>query len=176
MLRNLGYEHFNQGIGLDIFPIDNCKPEFANANWEKINELVLWNSTNMRRSHQSPSQKDLERMDKYPLRDGKEILRELNSIATHYNYQKTEFGIVSTITAYRAERQIYKWKDILDIIDYNFYGYQIKIPRNYNNILRTTYGDYMQLPPIEERGTWHSSTIFEPDIPYKHYLKTLHLI
>lgn len=165
------YEQFNQGIGLDIFTIDNCIEKFADANWDRINDLILWNSANMRRSLPHPTKSDIERFHKYPLRNGKEILEELKRIATQYNNIQTDYGIASTVTAYRAHRQIYRWSDILDTVDFCYYGRKIKIPRNYDEILKITYGNYMQLPTKEQRGSWHVNAMFEPDIPYQQYLK-----
>lgn len=167
------YEEFNQGISLDIFPIDNCIPEEADVNWERVNYLNLQQSANMRRSLLTPSENDIARMKQYPMRDGYDALKELNSIVTQYNDRETEYGIVSTITAYRASRQIYRWADVLDTIDCDFYGHKIKIPRNYDSILRTTYGDYMSLPPKEQRGSWHNMNYFSPDVPYLKSLERL---
>lgn len=164
------FEDFNQGIGLDIFPVDNCVQECADSNWNRINDLILWNSANMRRSLPCPKELDIERMKKYPIRDGKEIIEEINKIATQYNHQNTEYGIVSTVTAYKANRQIYKWKDILNTLDICYYGRMIKIPENYKEILSITYGDYMKLPSKDQRGTWHVNAMSEPDIPYRDYI------
>ena len=52
-------ETFNQGMFLDIFPIDNCKLESADVNWKIINQLILQLSTNMRRSLKDPTPKDI---------------------------------------------------------------------------------------------------------------------
>lgn len=41
-------------------------------------------------------------------------------------------------------------------IDVPFEDLTIKIPSGYDNFLRSLYGDYMTLPPIEERKTTHS--------------------
>jgi lipopolysaccharide cholinephosphotransferase len=167
------YEEYNQGISLDIFPLDNCVPDEADINWERINYLNLQQSTNMRRSLLFPSVNDIARMEQYPMRDGHDVLKELNSIATQYNDKETEYCIASTVTAYRAQKLIYRWADVLDTIDCDFYGHKIKIPRNCNRILETTYGDFMQYPPIEKRGLWHANAVFNPDIPYKETLKGL---
>ena len=121
----------------------------------------------MRRSLPHPTEMDIERMKRYPARNGKEVLYEINKIATQFNNQNTEYGIASTVTAYRANRQIYRWADILDTMDVCYYGRMIKIPRYYKEILSVTYGDYMRLPSKEQRGTWHVNATFEPDIPYQ---------
>lgn len=174
IVEGFRYEEFNQGIFIDIFPLDNCILETANDNWNKINELVLTNSTNMRRSLRNPSDRDIERMRMYPKRDGNEVFREIERIATQYNNIETEYAIAATITPYSADRLTFKWADVLDTIDVDYYGYSIKIPRNYDAVLKVSYGNYMELPPKEDRGTWHAFSIFEPDIDYKTMLQLLH--
>ena len=41
-------------------------------------------------------------------------------------------------------------------IDVEFNGRLFKVPKNYHEILTADYGDYMQLPPEEQRVTHHS--------------------
>lgn len=167
------YCEFHQGIALDVFPLDNCLLEKAEENWNKINELVLTNSTNMRRSLLYPSDRDLERMKMYPQRDGNEVFKEIEEIATQYNNIETEYAIAATTTPYPADRLIFKWKDVLDTVDVDYYGYSIKIPRNYDAILKTAFGNYMELPPKESRGVWHAFSFFDPDTDYKTTLQLL---
>lgn len=42
-----------------------------------------------------------------------------------------------------------------DTIDADFEGIKFKIPREYDSVLRQTYGDYMQLPPEKDRIAHH---------------------
>lgn len=50
----------------------------------------------------------------------------------------------------------------------------VPAPRNYDEILRRIYGDYMRYPPEEERGAWHEGIIhFEPEIPYGEYISNV---
>ena len=44
----------------------------------------------------------------------------------------------------------------------------LPIPSGYHEILKATYGDYMEFPPVEKRGNKHLFEI-EPDVPYKTY-------
>ncbi len=57
-----------------------------------------------------------------------------------------------------------------DLIDVDFYGHKVMIPRNYDSVLKVTYSDYMQMPPIEKRGVWHSGVFWDLDNPYSIYI------
>lgn len=64
--------------------------------------------------------------------------------------------------------------DLKDIIWVPFEDINVPVPANYDKMLTNFYGDYMEFPPIEERGTWHKSQIiFEPDIPYTKYFSIM---
>lgn len=65
-------------------------------------------------------------------------------------------------------------EDVVNLTWVDFENIKVPIPTNYDAILRNMYGDYMKFPPIEQRGMWHDGILeFEPDIPYKEYLKKL---
>lgn len=56
-------------------------------------------------------------------------------------------------------------QDVEELKEYSFYNHKVFIPVNYDRLLRTTYGNYMELPSLNERST-HSDFILNPDIPY----------
>ena len=47
---------------------------------------------------------------------------------------------------------------------------EVPVPIGYDEILKLQYGDYMQFPPVGERGT-HQYFDFCADVPYKEYHK-----
>ena len=167
------YENFNQGMFLDIYPVDNCKPEYAEKNWNIINNLNLHSSANMRRSLLNPSPLDIERMNHYPPCDGMGLLDQIEKTATQYNGENLEYGIVAVLTIYSAKKQTYRWQDVLDLMDVDFYGHKVMIPRHFSDVLKVTYNDYMKMPPAEQRGGWHSNTFISADIPYKEAIAKL---
>lgn len=62
-------------------------------------------------------------------------------------------------------------KDMDETILLPFEWIKVPVPRNYDEILRRDYGDYMAFPPESERGQWHAGTLrIEPEVPYKEYL------
>ena len=58
------------------------------------------------------------------------------------------------------EKNRYKkaWFDNTTEVD--FEGYRFKAPSDYDAVLRQLYGDYMKLPPENERITHHSNKIY----------------
>lgn len=167
------YEKFNQGIALDIFILDNFKGDDFDGYYNKVNTLILENSANMRRNNPHPSDTDIERMNNFVYRDPQQVLNEIEHISTKYNSESCENCIVSGLTVHRPQKIVYKWADVMDLIDYTLYGYKFLIPRNYDSVLSVTYGDYMTFPPESQRGTWHNSAVFNADVPYKDVLKNL---
>ena len=59
------------------------------------------------------------------------------------------------------------------MIDVDFYGHQIKIPKNYDLILKRTYNDYLIYPPVEKRGLRHSDILFDANNNYEYWVKRL---
>ena len=60
-----------------------------------------------------------------------------------------------------------------DVIELPFETLMLPVPRNYDTILRRTYGDYMEFPPVEKRGAWHENQLLiDPDVPYKQFLSS----
>lgn len=55
---------------------------------------------------------------------------------------------------------------------YQFENINVLGPVDYDTVLRRPYGEYMNYPPVEERGKWHEGKIlFEPDVPYKVFIE-----
>jgi len=44
-----------------------------------------------------------------------------------------------------------------------FEGIQVKVPKDYDSVLRDTYGDYMQLPPERERHPYHGYRLYRKE-------------
>ena len=165
------YESFNQGLYIDIFQIDNCTKKDVKQNFDKINQLILENSNYMRRK--SPDQKDIERYSNWSGRDPFSVFEEIQSIASSHQNENTEFVNMSTCTVYPYDKLMWNKSDFSDSIYLDFEGFKFPCPKGYHNILKIMYGDYMIFPPIEKRGEWHNTVIFNPDIPYKEYLKEI---
>lgn len=165
------YEKFNQGIGLDIFPLDSYKSRYISENFERSLELILDLGTYMRMRNPELSEKDKVRVSRYSGRKPIDTYEMVRNICMAYKNKNADCFVYISGNIYGWERQTFPI-DIFDSIEYiDFYGLSIPVPSTFDNILRTIYGDYMKLPPIEQRGIWHHNVIFDAYKPYKYYLK-----
>ena len=51
-----------------------------------------------------------------------------------------------------AEKWIIEKSEIQQLLNRKFEDVIVKVPRGYDSILKRCYGDYMQLPPEEQRS------------------------
>lgn len=167
------YAEFNQGIFMDIFPLDNCIKDDLEERFNMINKLNRENSTHMRMSNPYMSEADKKRVAELSGKSPMEIYNEIQEIATKYKYIETEYVNTAVFTAYKYDTLVYKKEWLNETIDKDFEGFLFPIPKGYDGALRVQYGDYMQLPPVEKRGTEHFDGVFDPDMPCDQMLKQL---
>ena len=53
----------------------------------------------------------------------------------------------------------------------DFEGLKVNAPEQYDKLLTKIYGDYMSLPPIEERKGHHFTAVLDLNTPYTEYTK-----
>lgn len=167
------YLNFNQGCFLDVFPLDDCDINDVESNYSQIKELLITNGTTIRRTLPNPSSEDLQRFQKYHYENPRIVFEKIESIATKHNSENCDLCIVAVCTMYNWDKFTFEKKDLEELIDVDFYGHQIKIPKNYDIILKRTYNDYLLYPPIETRGLRHSDIIFDTNNDYKYWIDKL---
>lgn len=82
------------------------------------------------------------------------FMNKLNKLLKQHKYENSEYvGAAAWCT--RPEKNIYKREWCEELIKVPFEHYEFYIPRNYDKMLNVTYGNYMQLPPPEDRIYHH---------------------
>lgn len=96
------------------------------------------------------------------------LFRKYNKVAGLYKDYNTEM-CADLGFGYHAQ---YSWKrqDWEQTKQVPFNMIQAIVPINYNTILTTEYGDYMQYPPQEQR-VCHEYYDFDAETPYKEYFE-----
>lgn len=168
------HAEFNQGIFMDIFPLDNCLIDTLEERFNRIKELTIENSTHMRMKNPNPSDEDKARIAKISGRTPQEIFDEIHKIATEYKDIETEYVNTAVFTAYKYDTLVYKKEWLDEVIYTDFEGFMIPIPKGYDGVLKVQYGDYMKLPPVEKRGVEHAGAVFDPDVPCEEMKKIMH--
>lgn len=92
---------------------------------------------------------------------GKRVIQnKLKTLAGLRNYDNSEYvGPFVWLTG--GERSIFlrKWLD--ETVVMPFGKYEFRVPKAYDEVLRQTYGDYMQLPPEKDRVGHHFYKVYE---------------
>lgn len=167
---------YNNGIYLDIFVLDGKIEDAAllKKQLEDRNKCnILLNCYKMG----YPSRNILSRLVKYFLRftycnlvSYKKQVAKYKKIITRYNSSSNKVALMTH--PYSFIRKYWCYRDDLDSIQWvPFENIQIPIPKNAKSLLSNMYGDYMKLPPLEQRGAWHAGILeFDPDTPYQEYI------
>lgn len=155
----------HHGIFIDIFPLDNIKPNTMSG---KVHQKIMYILTRINLSRVKKISFNAKKpLDKYisiafyyllkivPKRFTDILLSKIARI-----FEKDETDYVSHITNGASYSKYMKYtirKDnFYKIIDCNFENHSLPVPSNYNEVLNNIYGNYMKLPPKEYRYPHHN--------------------
>ena len=156
------------GVFVDVFPIDNAPFESEATTWrDEFMQLKrnVWATI--------PTCYDdfyCGNVFRYLLR----FLRELRTrcflrvknfhtyreqmleCVTRYNEHNTESLMIAETNSFcRFPRDVFD-----EVVEVDFEGVKAMAPAKYDQILRSIFGDYMELPPIEQRNSGHEFKAF----------------
>lgn len=147
------------GVYVDIFPYDGLKNDgqvrFANA-LAKIRNFNMRGFASMR--HNTNKWKNIPRRFWWVLlkiTGHKNILKLSDWNAKRMKIDKAE-KLCCMVASQDVRSDVFAKKDISEYIEIEFEGEKFFAPKGWDVILRSTYGDYMQLPPENERGIQHN--------------------
>ena len=162
----------NNGIFVDIFPLDG-----APKNRKEAKRRLFINHTRNVIAHAyvyninpHPMARMTNRILHLPFipYDYKRAYKVVNRYAQKYTWKDSSYvGMMAFPWKYSAYF-VFRKKYFKNTIMHKFEFLEVPVPSDYNSILEERYGDYMEFPPLEERGMWHEFE-FAPDIPYKEY-------
>lgn len=89
----------------------------------------------------------------------KMVHRMFLNVVNKYDEAECEY-VMSGFPAYGLDREIQLKKDTDEYIDVEFEDMKAMIFKNYDNILKTTYGNYMKMPPKSERTPTHGVKVW----------------
>jgi len=165
----------NNGIAIDIMPLDGCE-----------NSPVLYRMT--RFPVRIVSVLANTYVNEFNTGRVANLLRKLLRL-TGFDYKKAyiwcekqnrKFRLADyPLMAFRAhadpltkviQRDMWRKEDF-DTVEWMPFEYiKIPVPCGYDRLLTQIYGNYMEFPPMDKREGKHD-VVFEPDVPYKEYMK-----
>lgn len=173
--RTTAIEHpemddYNQGIFIDIFPLDDVPPGGENTNILQI-QREMWHTIIHPRDvlHSIEENKefilpkdvlfDLMRMDV------RQRMQEFENFSlAHFGQSEHVDFIMNAIfhTSSGIKREWYK-----DVVYLPFEHMEVPAPACYEQVLTSQYGDWRQ--PVRG-GSAHEDIILDPDVPYTAYI------
>lgn len=167
VMKEAGFCH---GIHLDVFPLDACNPETYSKDRDVIYQSIMKCSSYMKEKSKDLDEIQKEKIRNYNTSDPLSEYEMIQKIASNKQYIGTGFVGTPVNTILRQEQLIWKESDFSDYKTVPFENLEMRIPSGYHNILTQIYGNYMEFPPMEQRGTWHKGVIWNPDIEYSKVL------
>jgi lipopolysaccharide cholinephosphotransferase len=173
LLKNAYFQLHNRncGVFIDIFPYDNVPADYKKR--KKFTNKVAW----------------LKKIYAYKLvkvQNLKSFIQcvvaalyinfhsidwlceKIDILSQKYNNKETGYvGLTSFLPGY--EKNVWKKEWFNDIEYHIFQDIIVAIPKYYDEVLKTEYGDYMQIPE-NKNGTIHGAAYFDTKKSYKEYL------
>ena len=164
----------HHGIFIDIFPLDNLPDDEQERNkWLKkitfFHKIIRAGVSKRTGKHETLLNNILICICRGVIAcfGYAGAMQRYEKLCSRYNDRDTEY---ISYPAYSKGKKKHIWESACFNSSHEvpFEYTTIMIPDQYDSRLRTEYGDYMT--PVRA-GTTHGNVIFEPEIPYKDYLK-----
>lgn len=161
---------FCHGIFLDVFPLDFCNPDTYADDRKAIYQCIMKCSSFMKRNCDNLDEEQRVKIKQFNTTRPLEEFETIQKIATNPLYRNSRFLGVPVNTFLKEKQLIWETANFAGYIELPFENILMRVPSGYHNILQTTYGYYMEFPPKNQRGKWHSGVIWNPDESYLYYI------
>ena len=159
--RFLDYTKGALGVDIDIFPLDG-QPDCLKKHLSRHKKL-----------------KFLERLMLYTVEDRKQrkgykklvlflvqaffskiaLQKKIDKILSKIDFETSQY-IGEDADLYTSAKNRYPRKYVDESVQVEFEGVQFRAPKYYHEVLTTLYGDYMKLPPEEQRIGHHKNQCY----------------
>ena len=153
------------GVYIDVIPLDGVPADTAERKhfYDKLMfyHYGLLMSTRVNKSRRTLLKTIASRIMYYPVKlvGYKNWRKKVQKLCNKYPYEESEYiGNLSLDTYLRKE--CYPKAIFDNTIRIMFEGHLFCVPERYDELLRHIYGDYMVLPPIEQRVKKHENKAY----------------
>lgn len=170
--KTILYEHVSNpipmGLYIDIFPMDYCDDDYKESvhliqkMYKKQRLLSIKNMmVDKNRLFIKNVALVLLKLCTFFITKH-QIIKSICGTATINRNTHKKYSSCLCFVVYK-ERTLYLTSLFDKTIELEFEGRLYKAPKDYDLILRQTYGNYMQLPPVEKRITHHGFDVYYSD-------------
>lgn len=152
------------GIGIDIFPFDNCPAGNYKKACKFANNLrlrIFRNILIVKSLILSKKRKLLKNLIIMLVQiffkwiSRKYLIKKINLIAIQYLEQNDTKYVAELLYMPYGNNEIYKKEWVSKTMRLPFEEYEFNVPIEYQKFLKKTFGDYMKLPPVAEQISHH---------------------
>lgn len=167
--ENNGHNGIEVGVKIDVFPFDGIPSTLKEYHKEKKVMKILWEMLYYKRVNlKNLWKKKKKRFFKCIFMklllswcSYSGIQKIIHKLATSYPYETSEYAI-DVIMPWKKD--VMCEKNVFDeVVNVPFEGINVSIMKDYDRYLSLRYGDYMQLPPEQERVPHHGFTAYWKD-------------
>lgn len=166
--------NMNHGIYIDVFPFDYYPDNKLKGIVYDIKKLLI--RYRIRSVYYIPSDKTFSIQN---------IVRRLIGFVSRIAYPTVDKALIKQDELYKqyksgkrvinngspwGKREIVDKRLVDCVTKLYFEGIEVCAPQGYDEYLTSVYGDYMELPPMEDRISHHYLSFLDFDKPYTYYI------
>ena len=159
-----GHNGVEVGVKIDVFPIDGCPVD--PHKYYNLCKIVYWNNRKMFAQRTPFLNNPLGLLKVFvkkflaSYRTYSSFQKEIYNVVIQNDYESSELAGQMTFDpcAFRLPKEIFD-----TYIDVEFEGYKFRAVKEYDHFLRHRYGNYMKLPPLDQRVAHHGFTAYWKD-------------
>ncbi|GHU02875.1 LPS cholinephosphotransferase [Spirochaetia bacterium] len=174
-IPDFGNECHN-GIFIDIFPLDGCSDSGIRQKFQSLRvafyDRVLWHICYYKSQIRHSLRNRLFHWFIKIFFDNEDLRNTFIQMETIRSCKSYVLSKRLYLITHGRKSHIFDKICFDRVIMFDFEYTKIAVPVGYDAVLKTLYGNYMELPPETERGKRHT-IFFDPDRPYKEYWETL---
>ena len=159
--KGIDYKEGYLGVDIDIFPLDGQPDSNIKFNcwYNQLARLYRIHIICQLDKEISIKTKIAVPLLRFLYKGGRTALKKAEKLHKKYPYENSKYiGAVECLFDSKDNRCLKEWFDYP--IEAEFEGHLLWIPCGYDKILTQIYGDYMQLPPVEQQVSHHQNKMY----------------
>lgn len=148
------------GVCVDIFPLDNYSPKLMKFNSIELNKRkhLLARSTKFIKT--KSTFKNIIKFFSFLLYKNKNPRKYAINLEQMGRRSKNKSDLLCVLFPPKIRKNLFRTQWYDEVIEHKFEDGMFYIPKNYDQILTSYYGNYMEYPPIEQRNSGHNIDVY----------------